>query len=153
MGDAVDRDVAVPHGLQQGGLSAGWGAVEFIGEDEGTKEGTRPELEGGAGRGEDLDAGDVGRHQVRSELDAGEAEPQRASQGVCQGRLADAWNVFQQQVATGHHTGKGQFNLLSLASHHFRQRVGDANQRRLGRRGSERRGKRDDGRVHGPALQ
>ncbi len=65
------------------------------------KTGPRPELELVALLVEDVDAGDVGREQVRRELQAGEAAVERAGERLCEHRLADAGKVLDDQVSLG----------------------------------------------------
>jgi hypothetical protein len=60
-----------------------------------------------SGPGTKVGAGDVGRHQVRSELDALERQAQRAGQRAHQQRLGRAGHAGDQAVAT-HQQGDEQ---------------------------------------------
>jgi len=50
---------------------------------------------------DDVRADDVGRHQVRRELDAAEAKVERLGHGAHQHRLAEAGNALQERVRPG----------------------------------------------------
>ena len=76
---AGDRDVAFLHGLQQCGLRARAGAVDFVGHQQLTEDRALDEAERAAavlGFFQNFRTHDVGRHEVGRELDAlgGEAE-------------------------------------------------------------------------------
>jgi len=70
---SAGRDLVLLHGLQQGGLGLWRGAVDFVGQNQMGEDGPVLELELAAparGFHHDVGAQDVGRHQVRRELDA-----------------------------------------------------------------------------------
>ena len=71
---AVDGDAALLHRFQQGGLGLGGRAVDLVGQQDVAEDRARPEVERDGARIEDGRADDVGRHQVRGELDP----PERA---------------------------------------------------------------------------
>ena len=61
------------HGFQQGGLSLGRGPIDLVGQHDVGEDRSPLELEDLSSRrivGEDVGAGDVRRHEIRSELDA-----------------------------------------------------------------------------------
>ena len=63
---------------------------------------------------EHLGADDVGRHQVRRELDPGERQVDDLRQGLQQHGLADAGDAFEEHVALGEQArddGADQFTL------------------------------------------
>lgn len=114
-------DAALLHGLQQGGLGLGGGAVDFIrqhdvGEDRAflEDEGFCPVhfLEDGSAR-------DVPGQQVRRELDAARRERQRPGEPLDQFRLAQAGQPFQQDVAARQHADEDEFNEVFLAEQHL----------------------------------
>src|SRR5260370_36694301 len=82
---AVDRHLALLHGLEQRGLRLGAGAVDLVREEDLRKHRTRPELEGVFLLVEGAHAGDIRREEVRSEPDAAECAVERAGE-----RLSDA---------------------------------------------------------------
>ena len=63
-------------------------------------------------RGVDRDAQHVGRQHVAGELDAVKAAIERPRQGLGERGLADAGNVFDQQVAAREHGDQGQAQRL-----------------------------------------
>jgi hypothetical protein len=128
---AVQGHLALGHGLQQRGLRARRGAVQLIRQHELTEEGTGTELEGGRLRVEDLGAEDVGRHQVRGELDAGEAQATRPGQGLRECRLAHTRHVLQEEVAPGHQARHDELGLGLLALDRATQLGGDPFHRRM----------------------
>ena len=75
--DAADGDLMLLHGLQQGGLGAWAGAVDFVGHEQLAEHRAGDEAEIAAAGGtllEHFAAGDVGGHQVGGELHALAAE-------------------------------------------------------------------------------
>jgi hypothetical protein len=84
-----------------------------VGED---RAGLEAELAAAAGAvDEDRGADDVGGHQVRGELDAGEAEVDRAGEGADHQRLAEARDALEQAVAAGEQAGEDAAQDLVLA--------------------------------------
>ena len=70
-------NVMLLHGLKQGGLRLGRGAVDFVGQNDVGEDRPLDELELAPALGgllQNVGAGDVGRHQVGCELDAAEVE-------------------------------------------------------------------------------
>jgi len=65
-------DLALFHGLEQGALHLGGGAVDFVRQDEVGEQGTELGHEVAGVPPKDHGADQVGRQQVRSELDARE---------------------------------------------------------------------------------
>lgn len=96
---AVDGDLALLHGFEEGGLGLGRGPVDLVreeqvGEDRAVLEG---EL-GGAGVVDER-AGDIAGHQVRGELDALGVEGERGGEGPYEEGLGDAGHAFEEDVA------------------------------------------------------
>ena len=100
---AAGGDLMLLHGFQQRGLGFGGRAVDFVGEDHVGKDRTADEAEGAAAGGlvffDDLGAGDVGGHQVGRELDAVEAEAERAREGGDEQRLGQSRHADEQRMA------------------------------------------------------
>lgn len=115
----IDRHQALLHGLEQGGLGLGRGAVDFIREQEAGEDGAFDEDEGVVFEVEDAGARDVRRHEVRGELDAGELAPQYAGQGAHQEGLAHARHPFHQHMVTGEDGDQGVINDVLLANDDF----------------------------------
>ena len=91
------------HRLEQRRLRLRGGAVDLVGQDEVAED--RPLLEAEAALAalldDDVRADDVGRHQVRRELDAAEAEVERLGHRADEHRLAQARDALQQRVRPG----------------------------------------------------
>jgi hypothetical protein len=118
VGDAVHRHLPLLHGLQQGGLGLGGGAVDLVAEDDVGEDRPRLELEVTPLLVVDADAGDVRRQQVGGELDAADRAVDRPGQRLCQHGLADAGNVLDQQVPLGQQGDQRQADHLGLALDH-----------------------------------
>jgi hypothetical protein len=101
VGVAVHRGLALLHALQQRRLRLGRRAVDLVADDDVGEQRARPELELVRLAAEDVDAGQVAREQVRRELDAPDGAVDAACECLRQGRLADAGNVFEQEVPLG----------------------------------------------------
>jgi hypothetical protein len=82
---AEDGDLQFLHGLEHRGLGLGRSAVDFVGQHDIGEDRAADELELAAaadtGFLDDVGAGDVGRHQVRGELDAVEGKVEGAGDG------------------------------------------------------------------------
>ena len=100
-----DRHRLLLHGLQQGGLRLGWGAVDFVGQDDVREHGSPHELEDAASGGvilfEQLGAGNVARHEVRRELHTRKGEVEGFRNGLHEQRLGEAWYADDDHVTTG----------------------------------------------------
>ena len=66
VGRVVDGDLALLHGLEQGGLGLGGGPVDLVADHDVGEDAAGPELELAGVLVEDRDAGDVGGQQVRA---------------------------------------------------------------------------------------
>ncbi len=69
---AADSDLALAHRFQQRRLHLGRGAVDFVGQQDRVEDRAGHEFKATFLRAPDLGTGQVGRQQVRGELDAGE---------------------------------------------------------------------------------
>ncbi len=124
VGNAIDRDLALLHGLEQSGLGLGRGPVDLVGEDDLGHDRARPELELVVLLVEDRQAGDVRWQQVRRELDAPKGAAQALGDGLGQDSLAGAGHVLDQQVALAQQRHESQADLVVLA-HDDALNVGD----------------------------
>jgi hypothetical protein len=98
---AGDGDVMLLHGLQQRRLGARAGAVDLVAISSCAKDRAAHEAEGAAAVGrflQDLRAQDVGRHQVRRELNAAGAEPEHRAHRVDKLGLRQTRDADQQAV-------------------------------------------------------
>ena len=107
---AVDGDLALLHGLEQGGLGLGAGAVDLVADHDVGEDRTRFEDEVAALAVPYRDAGDVGGEEVGGELDAAELAVDRAGERFGQQGLADPGDVFDQNMTAGDETGDDQLD-------------------------------------------
>jgi hypothetical protein len=91
------------HRLEQRGLRLGRRAVDLVGEhhvrEHRPAREHHPPLPGGGVLLDDVGAGDVARHQVGGELDAREAEVERARERVHEQRLRQPGDAHDEAVA------------------------------------------------------
>ena len=111
VGGFGDGDGLLGHGFQKRGLGFRGGAVDFVGEDEIAKDGAGLELEDAVAFviiDDDGGADDVGGHEVRGELDAGELEVEDLGEGADETHgFAEAGDAFQQGMAADHQAEDG----------------------------------------------
>ena len=112
-----DGDAVLLHRLEQGALRLRRGAVDLVGEDEVRED--RPRLEAepalAALLHDDVRADDVGRHQVRRELDAAEAEVERLGHRAHEHRLAEPRHALEERVRSGEQADQRLPHELLLA--------------------------------------
>ncbi len=111
----VQRDLVLVHRLEEARLGLGRGPVDLVREDDVAEERARLEDELPGLPVVDGDAEDVGRQQVRCELDALEADPEGLGQSVRQRRLAHPGHVLDQEVPPGQQPDHRQPHHLGLA--------------------------------------
>ncbi len=114
---AFDGHLSLLHGLQQRGLGLGRGAVDLIGQDDVGKDRALAQLEGVLGAVEDVSAGDVAGQQIGCELDALEFQPEHFGKAAGHQGLAQAREVFQQDVPACQHGRHHHFEQVALAHH------------------------------------
>ena len=95
----------------------GGGAVDLVGEHEVAEDRSLLEAEPplAALLDDDVRADDVGRHEVRRELDAAEAEVQRLGHRAHQHRLAEPGHALEQRVRSGQQADQRLPDELLLA--------------------------------------
>jgi hypothetical protein len=112
---AADGDLALLHGLEEGGLDLGGGAVDFVGEDEVGEDralvGREPAV---LGR-EDHGADDVARQQVGRELDAFELDAHGGAKRPDEERLGEARHALEEDVTIGKQGDQQALNDSILA--------------------------------------
>ena len=96
-----DRHLALLHDLEQGALDLGGRAVDLVGEQEVGED--RPERRPELARLLVVDprADQVGRDEVRRELDPLELAADRLGEGLDRHRLGQARDAFDEDVAAG----------------------------------------------------
>ena len=118
VGLRVDADLTLLHRLEQRRLRLGRRAVDLVGEHDVGEHAAGTELEVAARPVPDRDAGDVGRQEVGRELHAPPRAAGRTGDRLGERRLADAGNVFDQQVALGEQADERQVHRSALAPQH-----------------------------------
>ena len=98
-GFPIDGDLPLLHGFQQRRLRFRPGPVDLIDQQQIGEHRPGLKLESRLAGIEDMQAGDVGRHQIRSALDAPEVPAQHLGEGLAQQGLAHSGRAFQQDVA------------------------------------------------------
>ena len=117
-----DRDLVLFHCFQERGLGFGRRALHLIGDDNVGEDGASPETEGGVLHAEDVGAEDVGRHQVRRELDALKLSFDQRRQRTCHQGLGGAGDALDQDVAA-HQQSAQQEGEWSIQLHQHAPRA------------------------------
>ena len=123
-----DRDLALLHDLEQGGLDLGRGAVDLVGEEEVAEHRTELGVERAGVRTVDPRAHEVAGDEVRGELDASERGVQGVRQRPDRQGLGQARHALEQEVAAGEERDQDALEHLVLAHDH----AADLEQDRLG---------------------
>ena len=127
--DAVDRDPALLHHLEQRGLGLRARPVDLVGEHDVGEDRAGVELERAGLLVVHRDAGDVARQQVGGELDARVRALHRLRHRASERGLACSRNVLQQHVTVAQHRGQDEFDDVTLAEHGPLDVVGDLAER------------------------
>ena len=116
--DAADRHLIFLHRLEQRGLRLGRRAVDLVGQDDVREDRAADEADLPLARRrvflDHFRAEDVGRHQVRRELDARELEVEHLRDGVDQQRLRESRHADDQTVAARQQRRQDQFDHVLL---------------------------------------
>ncbi len=116
--DAVDGGLALLHAFEQRTLRLRRRAIDLVGEHHLGHDRPGTELELGGLLVEDREAGDVGREQVRRELDPTERASDALAERLGQHRLADARHVLDEDVALAQERDERHPHLDVLADDH-----------------------------------
>jgi hypothetical protein len=127
---ALGRDLVLFHRFEQRRLRLWRGAVHLIGEDDLREDRPGVELEAARVPLVDRDADDVGRQHVARELNSLEVKPERLCEHVRKRRLADAGQVFDQQMPARKQARERKANLRLFAQDDLARRLHDALDRR-----------------------
>ena len=128
MGIAIDGHEPFLHRLEQRRLRLGRRAVDFVGEQERGEDRAFDECEFVSLQVEHVGAGDVGRHEVRRELDAGKVAAEHARERAHEQRLRDAGHAFNQRVVAGENRDQRLVHHLALADDDFADFLSGARQ-------------------------
>jgi hypothetical protein len=110
------------HGFQEGGLGFGGGAVNFVGQDEISKDWAGLKAEGFGAMivaFDDHAAHDVSGHEIGSELNPRIFQVKDMAQGSQQCGLAESGDAFQQDVAAGEQADEHAIHDALLADDNF----------------------------------
>jgi hypothetical protein len=118
VGHAGDRDVALGHHLEQGGLDLGRGAVDLVGQHHVGEHGPELDVEGLLRGPVDAGADEVGGNEVGGELEAAEAAAQDAGHRLGGQGLGQAGGALEQAVAAGQPGHEEALEHVVLADHH-----------------------------------
>ncbi len=122
---AGNRHVVLLHRLQQRGLGARARAVDFVGHQQLTEDRAGDEAEAAFAAGtlvQHFAAQDVGRHEIRGELDAAGVEPEHDAHGLDQLGLGEAGKPDQQRVAATEHGDERLLHHRLLPEDHIPDR-------------------------------
>jgi hypothetical protein len=103
-GFAYGRDFVFLHGFQHGGLRFWGSTIDFVGQHNVGEHRTMDEMKFTATVGailKNIGAGDVHRHQIRSELNTAEAERHGLGHLADEQGFRQAWHAHQQGMAAG----------------------------------------------------
>ncbi len=115
-------DGALLHGFEQRLLRFGRSAVDFVGQDQVGEDGAGLEAQrfGAAIAGFDHHAAhDIGRHEVRRELDSGIFQLQSPRQSAEQRGFAQPGNAFQKHMPGGQQANQDAFHDIVLPHDDF----------------------------------
>jgi hypothetical protein len=118
-----DGHLALGHGFQQGTLGLWRGAVDLVRKYQLGKNGPGMELELLLVPAVNGDPQNVSRQQVAGKLDALILGAEHRRQGMSEGGLAHARQVFDEQMSLGQEATKRQLNLGRLGEQNAVNRV------------------------------
>ena len=104
------------HGLEQGRLRLGRGAIDLVGENDVGENRAGLEFKLLLDLIEDADADDVARQHIRGELDALKRTVKGMRQGLREGRFAHSGHVFDQKMASRQQGDQSQLDGLVFAA-------------------------------------
>jgi hypothetical protein len=114
---ASDRHLPFLHRLKQSGLSLRRRAIDFVREQEVSKDGAAlkaKHLLPALALDDDVGSDNVCWHQVRRKLHARKIKPHRFAERTHQKRLPQPRNAFEQDVAARHQREQSSFDQLLL---------------------------------------
>src|SRR3989454_220597 len=120
---ALQGGLSFLHRLEQRGLGLRRRAVDLVREEDVREDRPAPEDEIARLALEDVSPGDVGREQVRCELDASEREAEACGERLRDQRLRQARDVFDQQMTVAEDRPEDALQDRALADDHGLDRV------------------------------
>ena len=115
VGGVAERHLALFHRFEERRLHLGGRAVDLVGEQGVGEDRAAPGLELALARIVDQRADEVGRQQVRGELDALEVDRQRPREGLRGEGLGEAGDAFDEHVAAGQQAHQQTLDEVVLA--------------------------------------
>jgi hypothetical protein len=122
-GDALERNLALLHRLEEGGLRSRRCPVDLVDQHDVVEHGSRQEAKRAAI--EDARPGDVGGEQIGRPLDPGERQPERPRERPGKERLAHAGNVLDEGMPVGEKGDQQQAQRCLGADDRRRDRLAD----------------------------
>ena len=116
---AADGDLALLHGLEEGGLDLGGGAVDFVGEYEIGKNGAAVGREFAVLRRENHGAHDVAGQEIGGKLDALKLDAEGGTEGLDEQGFCEAGHALEQDMAVGEEGHQETFHDGVLADDGF----------------------------------
>ena len=135
IGGGTHGDLAFRHGLQQGGLHLGRGAVDLVCQDQVVKQRAALKVKRPVLGPEHIGAGEVGWQQVRGKLDAVEVALYALAEYTDGPGLGKTRRALHQQVAVGQQRDQQAIHQLFLAQDTLGYLVLQVAERLLGGRG------------------
>ena len=118
MGLPVDGHLTFLHAFEQAGLGAGYRAINFICKQHIRNDGARMEFKTTRLLIINIKAGDVGRQEIRCELNPIKGTPDAFCQGFCKQRFGDPRDILQQHMALGQEGHQKQFDRTLFPYNH-----------------------------------
>lgn len=115
---AEERDGMFLHGFEHGGLRLRRRAVDFVGEQDVREDRSFDESEGSPSLSVFFEhgcSGNIGRGQVRSELNASEIDVENLCDRLYDERLGETWHALQKAVSLGKDRGENLANGVALS--------------------------------------
>ncbi len=114
---AVDSHLLLGHRLEQRRLGLRRRAVDLVRENDVREHRALVELERAVTLVEHVRPGDVGRQQVRRELDTTERQPQCSGETLCSQGLARSGHVLKENVALSEYARHDHLEEVSVGDH------------------------------------
>jgi hypothetical protein len=129
---AIDGDLPLIHGLEEGGLRARRGPIDLIGEKEIGKHWAGYEVEAAVALMIEIVAEDVGREEVGSELEALETATHRSGEGMGQRGFSNARRPGEEGMPTGQEGSEEKIGRVIRAKDGGEEMIANGGKRGMG---------------------
>jgi hypothetical protein len=129
---AIDGDLPLIHGLEEGGLRARRGPIDLIGEKEIGKHWAGYEVEAAVALMIEIVAEDVGREEVGSELEALETSSHRGGESVGQRSFSNARRPSEEGMPTGQEGSEEKIGRVIRAKDGGEEMIANGGKRGMG---------------------